>query len=1020
MMRRPLLTILGVLFLSAAVAQSSPPPRSIADVLAVLDQYRPDPEKVSRLKAEVAKQPPQTSDRVDLFRFYFARGEAAGQLGMVTQQLADLRMAREFISSGDPQLWSIYTQIGQAEMQAGNFSAAMKMWDEAPSAAALGGQKVAAWASVSTAASAFGNKARAQQGCSEAESLLNTLQSSPAWRYFQGNWRALVERCRAGLLRLEGKHADAELRYRQVLLLWDQQLKIQPIIPPVFNPSSPQIMVRVAIGWESGNLVPTLMEQGKYAEAEASARNALKRALEYFGKYSPETGNTVARLAQVVAEQGRTQEAAALAKAAVDIYEQIGASPVAAVVVNAKRLQGSALVQEGKHAEADQLFSALKTNLLKEPETAERLGTGSFAWISAQIRLGKTAEAVEQAREIYERQHKRYGDAFYGAIEARGFYAVALAADGKYDEAFREYRATLPALLAAASERAGEEGLGVARTRRMSRILEGYIKLLGHFAAQRISPQGIDPVAEAFVISDIARGSSVQRALLAASARASIRDPQLARLAREEQDAGQRISSLTNILVDLLARPPEKSLPEVIAAMRRDIDHLRKQRAQTRQEIEKRFPDYANLIDPKPIALEAARRTLLPGEALIVTFSTDDSTFVWAVPQQGEARFHVAKIGPRTRDSLVATLRKALDVGDVPLERFPTFDVAAAHRLYSELLAPLEPAWKDAKSLLIVPHGTLGQLPFSLLVTENKPLESKALRFEAYRDVAWLARRAAVTQIPSVNTLATLRSVQRAQLPTKPFIGFGDPIFGPEKDGALQIATRGFRLRSAPFSEDAQKRLSSQLGSLARLADTADELEGIAGALNAPKDELYLRARASESNVKKVDLSERRIVAFATHGLVSGDLDGLMQPALALSNPAVTGEKDADGLLGMDEILGLKLNADWVVLSACNTASAQDAGGEALSGLGRAFFYAGARSLLVSNWPVETVSAKLLTTDIFRRQAADPKLARAEALRQAMLHIMDNETGRSEDGKPSYSYAHPMFWAPFSLVGDGN
>ena len=1014
------ITVAGLLLASVALAQGIPPPRSVADVLAVLDQYKPDPEIVSRLKAEVSRQPPQTTDRVDLFRFYQDRGNAAGQLGMVRQQLADLRKAREFIQSGDPQLWNIYGQIGQAEMQAGNFALAMKMWDDAPSAALAGGQRVAAWAAVSTAASGFGNRARAQKACDESQSALQALHTSPAWRYFQNNWRALVERCKAGLLRLDGKHAEAELAYRQVLVLWDQQLKLLPIIPPNFNPPPMQTMMRVAINWESGNLVPTLLEQGKYAEAEGSVRNALKRALEFFGKYSPETGNAVARLAQVVAEQGRSAEATPLAKAAVDIYEQIGAAQTAAVVVNAKRLLGAGLVQEGKHAEADALFGALRDALLKDPETAERLGIGTFAWVNAQIRLGKTAAAVETAREIYERSSKRYGSAFYGVLEARGFLALALASDGKHDEALKEYSATIPALLAAAGERAGAEGLGIARTRRMTRILEGYIKLLGSLAAAGRTVDGQDPVAEAFIMSDIARGSAVQRALVAASARAAIRDPQLARLAREEQDAGQRIAGLTGILVDLLSRPPEQSLPQVIAAMRRDIDELRKRRAQIKQDIEKRFPDYANLIDPKPIALDAARKTLAPGEALVVLYGTDDATFVWAIPQQGAARFHVSRMGGRERDQLVATLRRALDVGDVPLERFPAFDVSAAHRLFAELLAPLEPAWGSAKSLLVVPHGSLGQLPFSVLVTEKKEVASRQLRFEGYRDIAWLARRAAVTQLPSVNTLASLRSVQRAQLPTKPFIGFGDPVFGPEREGSVQVATRAFRLRSAPFSEDTSKRLSSQLGQLSRLPDTADELEGIAGALSVSRDELFLRARASESNVKKMDLSDRRIVAFATHGLVAGDLDGLLQPALALSNPSVTGEKDADGLLAMDEILALKLNADWVVLSACNTGSAEGAGGEALSGLGRAFFYAGARSLLVSNWPVETVSAKLLTTDVFRRQAANAKLARAEALRQAMLQLMDNEAGKSDDGKPIYSYAHPMFWAPFSLVGDGN
>jgi len=128
---------------------------------------------------------------------------------------------------------------------------------------------------------------------------------------------------------------------------------------------------------------------------------------------------------------------------------------------------------------------------------------------------------------------------------------------------------------------------------------------------------------------------------------------------------------------------------------------------------------------------------------------------------------------------------------------------------------------------------------------------------------------------------------------------------------------------------------------------------------------------------------------------------------------------DGDGLLTMGEIFGLKLDADWVVLSACNTGSGDGAGAEAVSGLGRAFFYAGTRALLVSNWPVETTSAKALTTDIFRRQAEDAGLSRAQALRGAMLGLMDGPGYLDGEGRTVYSYAHPIFWAPFTLIGDG-
>jgi CHAT domain-containing protein len=171
--------------------------------------------------------------------------------------------------------------------------------------------------------------------------------------------------------------------------------------------------------------------------------------------------------------------------------------------------------------------------------------------------------------------------------------------------------------------------------------------------------------------------------------------------------------------------------------------------------------------------------------------------------------------------------------------------------------------------------------------------------------------------------------------------------------------------------------------------------------------------------VKSLDLAGYRVIAFATHGLVPGELDGLTQPALALSAPAVA-KAEGDELLTMEKILALHLNADWVVLSACNTASGNGAGSEAVSGLGRAFFYAGARALLVSNWPVETTSAKGLTTELFRRQQSDPALTRARALQQTINWLMDGQGFIDpRSGREAFTYAHPLFWAPFALVGDG-
>ena len=168
---------------------------------------------------------------------------------------------------------------------------------------------------------------------------------------------------------------------------------------------------------------------------------------------------------------------------------------------------------------------------------------------------------------------------------------------------------------------------------------------------------------------------------------------------------------------------------------------------------------------------------------------------------------------------------------------------------------------------------------------------------------------------------------------------------------------------------------------------------------------------ASEATVKRLPLADYRVVYFATHGLVAGDIKGLAEPSLALSIPAQSSDTD-DGLLTASEVAQLKLNAEWVVLSACNTIAGDKPGAEALSGLARAFFYAGARALLVSHWAVNSAAATRLTTSTFDILKADPKLGRAEALRRAMLSYL-NDTSDPMN-------AYPAYWAPFEIVGEGD
>ena len=631
----------------------------------------------------------------------------------------------------------------------------------------------------------------------------------------------------------------------------------------------------------------------------------------------------------------------------------------------------------------------------------------------------------------------------YFTAQSRGFYAMALTADGQSEKALAEFQGVIPVLLDDARRNGGsEQGGAVARQMRLVWILESYMKLLVDLRDSPVlKTAGIDAAAEAFRIADVARGSAVQRALAESAARATPSDPALADLARREQDAQQRFGTLSDLLNRLLSAPPEQQLPKIIADLRRDIETLRVERDKLKLELAQRFPDYAELIAPKPTTIAQAQAALAADEALISIYVGAERSYVWAVSKSGKAAFAEVALTDADVARQVAHLRKALDVGEVALEDMPRFDLAQSHELYRKLLQPVEAGWREAKNLIVVPHKALGQLPFALLATAptvDATPEPKGSLFEEYRQAPWLIRRAAVIQLPSVSTLLALRRMPAPKPGRTEFIGFGDPLFSTKMAlAASDGATTRRRLRNlgigavaaAPMATVADAPVamatvavanSAGLAQLARLPDTAEEITSIAKVLKADAaNDVFLGRAASEKNVKSGQLDNRRIVMFATHGLVPGDLNGLTQPALALSAPEVTGNPNEDGLLTMEEVLGLKLNADWVVLSACNTAAGDGAGSEAVSGLGKAFFFAGARTLLVSNWPVETVSARLLTTRLFEHQSANPTATRAEALRATMLDLMDKAVPGDMLGTRGYTYAHPMFWAPFSLVGDG-
>ena len=1002
-----------------------PPPRTINDITSILDQQkRTAPEGVAREKAD--ELPPSTTDRATLAAFYFKRGLAAREIGRTKQEIADLTKASEYAGPwGSPE---IYDELHNAEWQGGNYSRTVEIRRRKANEAGLSrGWRLSFNAALVIAESTRGDVKAAEAALAEVSRLYyESLRAGTV----PSSLHALVLKAQASLLEATGKYAEAEalLRRGEALLA-----------------SDPQWAGGVDLDLMRRRLARNLIHQGRILEAENEARKALLGALAKRGRYSSHTALMLPSLIEVLREQGRYRESDALARTAIDIYVGIGAAPDSLMFAQAQEQLAITLELQGRYREALVEYEAIQEGLSGDPESLKRFPGGLVGYAEVLLKTGHGDRALERFSVALEQRTRLMGEAHRGTAGVRGALARAYAATGDTERALREFREATPLLLMRSPD--GDDG--TARPLADHRIvvtLSSYISLLADIKGTPLEREaGIDAAAEAFRLADAARGRSVQRALNASAARASAQSPALADLVRREQDARKQINALHGLLANLLSQPSDQQDPKVVADLGSQIEALRRARETLTTQIEKDFPTYAELINPKPVTVDRAREVLRPGEALIATLVTEDRTFVWAVPQSGPVAFTAVSLGAEELERTVTALRKTLEPRANTLGDIPDFDMARAHRLYSTLLEPVRSGWQEARSLLVVAHGPLGQLPLALLPIgpATLPPESGAM-FSNYRGVPWLVRSHAVTLLPSVASLATLRTIPSGDPSRRPFVGFGDPYFSREQARLAEeepgppaaqeppvlvaasdrqlaefpLATRAVPVtfRSSPPTFD-----SSQLARLPRLPETAEEIRSLAGVMNAdPARDVFLGARANEETVKRQDLTSYRVVAFSTHGLVPGDLDGLTQPALALSAPDVAGV-EGDGLLTLDEILALRLNADWVVLSACNTASGQGAGSEAVSGLGRAFFYAGARALLVSSWPVETTSARVLTTDLFQRQQQSPRISRAHALQQTMNWLIDHaERVDAASGKTVFSYAHPIFWAPFMLIGDGS
>lgn len=726
-------------------------------------------------------------------------------------------------------------------------------------------------------------------------------------------------------------------------------------------------------------LARILIALGRPNEAEAVSRKAVDIAVARFGQ-SQQAVTYMVTVARALTAQGKTEEAIGIARSATEILSRdIG--PDAQRTLMARESYADALAAAGDGAQAltilREVIAARDRKL--PPFHRDHIG-GRDHIATLAFRLGDIAAARAAQAEAQKLRRSTFpdediatlaGETRLAAIEARDDDTAG--ARKRIEIATRRLDERLRQLRAAGTRRSGLE-----------------LEIRAAYAWALDAAVAIGDQALAFGLAQRTMDSSAGRAVQEEAARSAAGDPQLAGLIRERQDAAVELETLLDRQLRLAGRGAEVSTIEMVARERKAAALRLEQRTAA---LAARAPHLVAVAGSDPLSPDDVRATLATDEAMLVAAVSENSTTLFGVTREGLSMTtvpataqQIGELVKRLRAGL--SPRPALNIamrGTAPTRAAISddvtamdFDFDASARLYEILFPdPIRTAIAGKPRLLIAANASLATLPLAVLA----PRQSNP----TMRSANWLIRDHVLVTLPSIASVVSARSTG-ARRKVRSYFAVGAPELAPGG------AARAFR------SADMARRVQE----LPALPATEPELRNFGRALAAPEQIILTGGRATEQAIRTADLTGTNVIAFATHGLMAGELDGLDEPALVMT----PGGSD-DGLLTASEIMRLRLAADWVILSACNTAAGGSSDDSGLAGVARAFLYAGGRNLLASHWAVRDDAAAYLSVETVKRygRGADP----ARALRAAMLRMIDRQ--------PFEGAEQPIHWAPFVFVG---
>lgn len=768
------------------------------------------------------------------------------------------------------------------------------------------------------------------------------------------------------------------------------------------------------------SLANARFNRGRMAEAAEAATQAVEAYRRSIGERHPGYARALHTLGTALAGIGDTQSAEAALKQAKAVQEL--AFGQTSIQFQASEIELAWLdIRAGRFADADNRGErALRTYALTPPHDARPIGLALVTRGLAAEGMGDRQRAVGFYRQGQARIEQARGpnspdlgfslvrlgrlltrtgayrdaapplDRAIGIYEAAGGagtvrLADAITARAELRQRSGERRGALDdarRALALLRDRvtSAEQGVGAAG----NSLRRGARELLAAQARILVALRGADPMAlnEAFHASQESLSSRAADALRRSALRRAAAGGELGRLLSDREASAEAMQQADSILLTSATTGAPLS-PSEIGRLREAREDAHRRIRAIDAAMEAGHPRFARYLRPVAVDIAQVQDSLATDEAVVAPIVTDDGILVWGI-RKGAAEAVFLPITAAELSSLVERLRFGLDLdNEVRFGAMPPFDVIAARAFHDAIFLPLERIglFEGIRHLIVVPDGGMQSLPPQVLLDERQ---------------RWLIQRFAVTIAPTIGAFLTARGEHtRPSTARMGFLGVGDPDFS----GFVALENAGGR--------GPPPNVRHALARITRLPDTTDELRQIAAIFGEGASRLLLGEEANKRALSALDLRDFRNISFATHALMAGHPQELTESVVVLAPT-----RDAtpwDGLLTTSDVASLDLDADLVLLSACNTAApGGGAYAEGMSGLTRAFLQAGARSLLVSHWAVSSEATVRLMTEFVQRSVREPGRRQADALQGAIMQLIggDNPTFRG-----------PAYWGPFVYVG---